>query len=77
MPALTESYVYAFKHTSYDRENTARLNGNLWGLLYQRDHAGYQGKQLLLFGKAARVLYEGSEEATIGNAYQYTGHILH
>ncbi|MCP4366859.1 MAG: hypothetical protein GY797_01910 [Deltaproteobacteria bacterium] len=81
---LAEAYAYALEHTSADRENIVQLNGNLWGLLYEENDAGYLGMRFIKFGHAAiptlikllndnasRILYEGSEEATIGNAYQY------
>ncbi len=81
---LSEAYAYVLENTSADRGNIVHLNGNLWGLLYEEDDVGYLGKQFIKFGNAAipsltrllddhasRVLYEGSEEATIGNAYQY------
>lgn len=81
---LAEAYAYALENTSADRDNVVHLNGNLWGLLYEEDDAGYLGQQFVKFGNAAmpsltkllddsasRVLYEGSEEATIGSAYQY------
>jgi len=81
---LAESYAYALEHTTADRENIVHLNGNLWGLLYEENDIGYLGRQFIKFDKAAlpplvklldddtgRILFEGSEEATIGNAYQY------
>lgn len=81
---LAEAYAYALKYTSTDRKNIVQLNGNLWGLLYEENDAGFLGKQFIKFGNAAipsltkllddgagRIPYEGSEEATIGNAYQY------
>ena len=81
---LAEIYANALKNTSADRENSVRLNGNLWGFLYETNDAGYLGQQFIRFGDAAippltklledsagRILYEGSKEATMGNAYQY------
>ncbi len=81
---LAEAYAYALERTSADRENRVQLNGNLWGLLYEENDTGYLGKQFIKFGNAAippltkllddnagRILYEGSQEATLGNAYQY------
>lgn len=81
---LAEAYAYALAHTSADRENSVQLNGNSWGFLYEENDAGYLGAQFIQFGEAAilpltklldddagRFLYEGSEEAMIGNAYQY------
>ncbi|MDH3974169.1 MAG: hypothetical protein OEV42_07805 [Deltaproteobacteria bacterium] len=81
---LADAYAHALEHTSADRGNSAQLNGNLWGLLYDENDTGYLGKQFIKFDiaaispltkllddRASRILYEGSQEATIGNAYQY------
>ena len=80
---LAGVYATALKNSTWDAGNTFQLNGNVWGFLYEQDDAGHLGKQLVSFGEAAvphliallndagRVLYEGSQEATIGNAYQY------
>ncbi len=81
---LAEAYVFALENTAEDKNKTVGLNGNLWGLLYEEDDVGYLGQQFVKFGDAAvspltklldddagRVFYDGSEEATIGNAYQY------
>ena len=57
--------------------------GNAWGLLYDLEDVGPSGRHLLALGEAAIpallglidrtevVLYEGSEEATIGNDRAY------
>lgn len=81
---LAEAYAYALANTSADKGNIIHLNGNLWGLLYEENDTGYLGQQFIKFGDEAfpylmnllddsdgKILYEGSEEATIGNAYQY------
>lgn len=80
---LSEAYVNALKETSLHDDDWWGLSANAWGFLYEHDHIGYVGKQLLLFGEPALpyltelldeerlVLYEGSQEATIGNAYRY------
>jgi hypothetical protein len=81
---LVDAYLYALKNTSSDRNNPLGLNGNLWGLLNIEDDAGHLGQQIIKFGPAAipaltellddhagRILYEGSEEAVIGNSYRY------
>ncbi len=80
---LVEAYTYALTHTSLEKNNSVQLNGNLWGLLYDHDDSGYLGKQLIAFGESGishltelldqngNITYEGSKEATMGNAYQY------
>src|SRR5690606_14162510 len=81
---LINAYAYTLKHTSSERGNPVRLNGNVWGLLYNEDDLGDLGQQMVRFGPAAipalgklledsagRILYEGSEEALIGNGYRY------
>jgi len=80
---LCEAYVNALKETNMDGDDWNGLTANAWGFLYEHDHSGDVGKQLLLFGEPALpyltellnvegiVLYEGSQEATIGNAYGY------
>lgn len=80
---LCEAYVNALKETNMEGYDWNGLNANAWGFLYEHDHTGYVGKQLLLFGEPALpyltelldvegiVLYEGSQEATLGNAYGY------
>ena len=80
---LPKAYVDALVHSSVDREDFNNLNGNLWGFLYNVDDAGYLGQQLVSYGDESliylfdllddegRVIYEGSQEATIGNEYQY------
>jgi hypothetical protein len=79
-----KAYTYVLKETSADRGNSVRLNGNLWGLLYEENDSGQLGSQFVKFGEASifhlkkllndnagRILYEGSEEAVIGSGYQY------
>ncbi len=80
---LSESYTYALKETNVDSGHYIGLTGNSWGFLYEQDDAGYLGKQIILFGEIAvpylvglldiggNVVYEGSRDATTGNAYQY------
>ncbi|MGB8191536.1 MAG: hypothetical protein WCF67_06430 [Chitinophagaceae bacterium] len=80
---LAEIYAGALKNTSEGSGNPYQLSGNLWGFLYESDDAGPLGEQLINSGKAAipvlinllnddnPVLYEGSQEATLGNEYQY------
>ena len=82
-PMLAEAYAYALAHSSIEKEDYWFLDGNLWGFLYEMDDAGPLGKQLVEFGEAAiphlkkllddnaKIIYEGSQEATIGNEYQY------
>lgn len=81
---LAEAYAYALANTSADKGNIFQLNGNLWGFLYEENDPGYLGQQFINFGDASvphliellddndgRILYEGSKEATVGNAYGY------
>lgn len=80
---LSKSYIYALEHSSMEDENFIGIMGNSWGFLYEFDDVGYLGKRIVDFGEFAvhdligllsnksHLLYEGSEEATIGNAYQY------
>lgn len=80
---LILAYVEALRHSSVSAESPYDLTANLWGLLYEEDDPGYLGMQVIAFGEAAvpplldlledegTVLYEGSEEAFIGNAYGY------
>ncbi len=81
---LAKAYTYALKHSSADQKKYSSITGNAWGLLYEEDHLGHLGKQMVALGKSAipelvklldnnhgKILYEGSEEATIGNGYQY------
>lgn len=81
LPVLAAVYTAALKNTGED--NSYGLSGNLWGFLYAQNDSGHLGSQLVHLGEAAvpylislldhtgPVLYEGSEEATIGNDYQY------
>lgn len=81
---LSNVYAYALTHTSEKFDNSMNLNGNIWGFLYDEDDLGELGKQYVSFGDEAipslkklledsdnKIFYEGSEEATIGNSYQY------
>ncbi len=79
--ALAE--VYAAAMTQSGRTGTWRLAGNLWGLAYVDDDVGTAGAHLLALGRDAIpalrglltgtdvIVYEGSEEATIGNDQAY------
>jgi hypothetical protein len=57
---------------------------NSWGLLYELDDAGPVGIRFVMLGEAAvpalvrlldnagaPLIYDGSKEATVGNAYHY------
>jgi hypothetical protein len=57
---------------------------NSWGLLYEHDDAGPVGIRFVMLGEAAvpalsrlldntsaALMYDGSKESTVGNAYQY------
>ena len=81
---LAKAYAYSLAHSSFDQESPTLLNGNAWGLLYEEEDLGVLGNRFLLFDTAAitplvrllndtngRILYEGSQEATIGNGYQF------
>ena len=80
---LAEAYVFALKHTNIEKDSQLGLNANLWGLLYEENDVGHLGEMLISFGVVAvlflsmllndngSVLYEGGQEAMIGNAYQY------
>lgn len=80
---LAAVYAHALAHSVLEREDHFQLFGNLWGLLYEEDDSGTLGSQLIQFGEHAvpylipllsdegPIHYEGSEDATIGNAYQY------
>jgi hypothetical protein len=70
----------------YARALAENLTGraNSWGLLYQHDDEGPVGVRFRMLGKASvaalrpllddereTLVYEGSEEATVGNAYHF------
>lgn len=76
--------VYAEALAQTGRQTGAwRLRANQWGLLYQGDDVGPVGRHLLVLGRDAvpalralldhreHVLYEGSQEATLGNSLLY------
>lgn len=83
VPVLARVYSDMLKNTGVKAGKEVRLTANLWGFLYEMDDPGYLGRQLISFGNAAvpylkellededPVLYEGSQEATLGNQYQY------
>jgi hypothetical protein len=76
-------YALALKNTSRQTGDTWQLNGNLWSLLFEPDHVGFLGEQLVDLGNAAipylqplldddsMIRFDGSEEATLGNAGRY------
>jgi hypothetical protein len=80
---LSEAYTYALKESNINSDNYIGINANSWGLLYEHDDTGYLGEQLLSFENAAiphllkllnnngSVVYEGSQEAMLGNSYKY------
>ncbi|WP_430413057.1 hypothetical protein [Kordia sp.] len=81
---LSNVYAYALTHTSEKYDNIMHLNGNLWGFLYEENDLGKLGKHYVSFGQIAipslkklledtdnQIFYDGSEEATLGNDYQY------
>jgi hypothetical protein len=70
----------------YARALEQNLTGmaNSWGLLYEHDDAGPVGIRFVMLGEAAvptlmrlldnasaPLIYDGSKEATVGNAYHY------
>ena len=79
---LAPLYAEAMAQTSRT-SGTWQLMANQWGLLYQGDSVGELGTHLLalgsdavaalrpLLGNAEHVLYEGSRNATTGNARMY------
>ena len=80
---LAKAYVYALEYSDLYKDDFIHLNGNLWGFLYELDDVGFLGKQLLEFGEPAipflimllndegKILYEGGQDASMGNSYQY------
>jgi hypothetical protein len=82
-PALADVYARAIGHTHGALATGGWVAGNAWGLLYDLEDVGPSGRHLLALGEAAIpallglidrtevVLYEGSEEATIGNDRAY------
>ena len=80
--ALGNVYANALKITGLSNSKFV-LAANGWGFLYDRDDVGFIGKRFILIGEPAvkyltnqlenadQVMYEGSEEATIGNSYHY------
>ncbi|MBK9033131.1 MAG: hypothetical protein IPL61_17985 [Myxococcales bacterium] len=81
-PALAEVYAIALGRT-YGQVRGGWLPANAWGLAYDLDDVGASGRHLLALGPAALpalrtlldraevVQYEGSEDATVGNARGY------
>ncbi|MBK7070756.1 MAG: hypothetical protein IPH44_00515 [Myxococcales bacterium] len=81
-PALAEVYASALGRT-YGQVRGGWLPANAWGLAYDLDDVGATGRHLLALGPAAIpalralldraevVQYEGSEDATVGNARGY------
>lgn len=80
---LGKIYVYALEKSNTDESDFIGIPANSWGFLYNRNDAGYLGKKLISYGEVVipdlidlldvegKVLYEGSQDATIGNSYQY------
>ena len=81
-PALAVLYAEALGQSGKD--GTWGLMGNIWGLTHVNEDVGTAGKHLLDLGPDAAipalkplltstevVLYEGSEEATVGNEQLY------
>jgi hypothetical protein len=79
---LAPVYAAALAGTAGASE-TWRLRGNQWGLMYRGDSVGSVGKHLLalgadavaalrpLLGDRGALLYDGSQEATLGNSLEY------
>jgi hypothetical protein len=79
---LAQVYALALKNTGTSNKRFL-LAANGWGFLYDMNHVGFLGKRFILLGESAikyliglldnddHVLYEGSREATTGNAYNY------
>lgn len=80
---LGKAYVYALEKTNIENDDFIGVSANSWGFLYHRNDTGNLGKQLISYGDIVipdlvalldvegKVLYEGSQDATIGNSYQY------
>jgi len=81
-PVLAPIYAEAVAQTGRTT-GPWQLRGNQWGFLYQGDDVGPLGRHLLALGADAaaalrplldnrdHVLYEGSQEATLGNSLMY------
>lgn len=79
---LLETYTNALRDSSQELDTNYRFPGNLWGFINEEDDPGLLGERIIQFGhpmvpflkrllnEKGMVLYEGSEEATIGNALQ-------
>ena len=79
---LAEIYFEALQYSSVESAYKYGLMGNLWGLVHEEDYGEF-GEMIIQLGPKAvpylqqllnnanAVLFEGSEEATIGNQYQY------
>ncbi|WP_298516415.1 hypothetical protein [uncultured Kordia sp.] len=81
---IAESYGYALHRTTMGDSKFYGIVGNLWGLLYEENDLGKLGDFYVSLGEKAipslvkllsydnsEIFYEGSEEATLGNSYQY------
>jgi hypothetical protein len=80
---LGEIYVYALEKSNMDDDDFIGIPANSWGFLYRNDDAGNLGQKLIRYGEIVipdliklldiqgKVLYIGSQDATIGNSYQY------
>ncbi|WP_160127698.1 hypothetical protein [Kordia antarctica] len=81
---IAKSYAYALSNSATDNPHFFGVVGNLWGLLYEEDDLGKLGSFYVSLGDKAvlslsnlldnkndKIFYDGSEEATIGNSYQY------
>ncbi|MBL8621389.1 MAG: hypothetical protein JNK64_08805 [Myxococcales bacterium] len=81
-PVLAKVYAIALGRT-YGQVRGGWVPANAWGLAYDLGDVGVAGRHLLALGPAALpalrtlldrtevVLYEGSEDATVGNARGY------
>jgi hypothetical protein len=80
--SLPVVYVAALKNSSDESGNQYRLNGNAWGRVATGD-IGPLGERILSFGDRAIpylkvllkdeaiILFDGSQEAMVGNEFQY------
>lgn len=82
-PRLAQLYALALRHSAEEQTDHWQINANSWAELFDDTDTGPLGNQLTAFGTAAIphlqpllndnnvVLYDGSEEATLGNAGRY------
>jgi len=82
LPVLGKIYANTLKRSGISN-NQDLLVANGWGFLYEEDDVGFIGKRIILIGEPIipylydlldntdEVFYQGSEDATIGNSYQY------